>query len=134
MTTAAKKTAAKKAADKPKSEAEAKDNGTEDDKPKRKSFTPEEKIAKLQDEIAATRIKAQEKRDKAVEKLNDEIAKLKEKHAEDGRKIAEKEAERDRLSIGASITGDDVEGGDQPDPVVEASDAAAVAAPADDDS
>ena len=70
MTATAKKAAAK-SAEKPKDD--------KSEAPKRKSYTPEEKIAKLEADLAAARTKAQEKQQKQIDGLQDKVDKAQEK-------------------------------------------------------
>lgn len=121
MTTAAKKAAEKKAETKP----------TEDDAPKRKSYTPEEKIAKLENDLNEARAKAQAKRTKAIEAKTEERDKAQAKVDDQRLKVAEIQKEIDELTAGGSYFGEDLDAGD--DPVVAAQDEATAAATSSDD-
>jgi predicted nucleic acid-binding Zn-ribbon protein len=131
MTTAAKKAAPAKAEPKKESEAKAKDNG--DDKPKRRSFTDEERIAKLQDDLNAARAKAAAKRTKAIESKQAEKEKLQEKIDKLRLEMAEIDEDIRQHTEGGSYFGEDLDAGD--DPVVAAQDeATASVSTSDDDS
>jgi len=103
MVPTAKKAAAKKPATSDKSEAS---------KPKRKSYTAEERIAKLEADLAAAKEKASQRQQKEIESAKDKVSKLDEKI--DGLRVerANAQTEVDRLIEGQpiepSVVDDDV--------------------------
>lgn len=126
MTTAAKKTEPKKAA--PKSEPKGEDKAKDDDAPKRKSYTPEEKIAKLEADLAEARVKAAEKRTKAIESKREDKAKLQAKIDKLRLEMAGLDGELDEMlkAAGEPVSDDEAEVGD--DPAIAAMDEAEAAA------
>jgi multidrug efflux pump subunit AcrA (membrane-fusion protein) len=94
--------------------AEAKEpKAPAEDKPKAKRtvLSPEDKIAKLEADLAAARQKAQDKRDKVVSDKREERAKLQAKADELRLKISEIDAELERL-VNPTVTPLEV---DEPD-------------------
>jgi hypothetical protein len=79
---------------------------------KRKMLSPDEKVAKLEAQLADVRAKAREKNDKAAEKLREERAKVQGKVDEGRKRVAEIDVELERLSpAGDPATADAAEDG-----------------------
>lgn len=75
----------------------AKDEAPASDKPKRKLLTPEEKVAKLERDLAEARAKASEKDRKRFAEVADKISKLEAKRAEINLQLDGLAGERDAI-------------------------------------
>jgi septal ring factor EnvC (AmiA/AmiB activator) len=82
------------------------------DKPKRKTLTAQEKVAKLQADLAAALEKANADANKKSDALKEQRAKLVSQRDERNVKIAEIDAELERLQNTVTVVAD------EPDPVV----------------